>query len=121
MRQIAKIKIAELRAPDSISGELRRLISDSIQILEQSSSNEAIQFRLDWLVNIVARYIDQIPAGEAVLSLVSRTRALSGEPQAAQAYSLYFVWNFGSELFIRLCMGIYQIFQNSRICAEMLK
>ena len=26
--------------------------------------------------------------------------------QAAQAYSLYFVWNFGSERFIRLCMGI---------------
>ena len=29
-----------------------------------------------------------------------------GEAQAAQAYSLYFVWNFGSERFIRLCMGI---------------
>ena len=43
------------------------------------------------------------------------------QTQAAQAYSLYFVWNFGSKLFIRLCMGIYQIFQNSRICAEMLK
>ena len=42
-------------------------------------------------------------------------------PQAVEAYSLYFVWNFGSELFIRLCMGIYQIFQNGRICAEMLK
>ena len=45
----------------------------------------------------------------------------SNKSQAAQAYSLYFVWNFGSKLFIRLCMGIYQIFQNSRICAEMLK
>ena len=79
MRQIAKIKMAELRAQDSISSELRRLINDSIQILEQSSSNEAIQFRLDWLVNIVACYIDQIPAGEAVLSLGSKARALSGE------------------------------------------
>ena len=27
-------------------------------------------------------------------------------PQAAQAYSLYFVWNFGSKRFIRLSMGI---------------
>ena len=48
-------------------------------------------------------------------------RELLDTAQAAQAYSLYFVWNFGSELFVRLCMGIYQIFQNSRICAEMLK
>ena len=29
--------------------------------------------------------------------------------------------NFGSERFTRLCMGIYQVFQNGRICAEMLK
>ena len=29
--------------------------------------------------------------------------------------------NFGSERFIRLCTGIYQVFQNGRICAEMLK
>ena len=27
----------------------------------------------------------------------------------------------GASVFIRLCMGIYQIFQNGRICAEMLK
>ena len=33
---------------------------------------------------------------------------MPGKAQAAQAYSLYmyFVWNFGSERFIRLCMGI---------------
>ena len=55
-------------------------------------------------------------ATETTKGLGSSTKA-----QAAQAYSLYFVWNFGSELFIRLCMGIYQIFQNGRICAEMLK
>ena len=29
--------------------------------------------------------------------------------------------NFGSKQFIRFCMGIYQIFQNGRICAGMLK
>ena len=46
---------------------------------------------------------------------------LLADAQAAQAYSLYFIWNFGSELFMRLCMGIYQICQNGRICAEMLK
>ena len=55
MRQIAIDQDAELRAPGSISSELRRLINDSIQILEQSSSSEATQFCLDWLVNIVAR------------------------------------------------------------------
>ena len=35
------------------------------------------------------------------------TKLLS-KAQAAEAYSLYmcFAWNFGSERFIRLCMGI---------------
>ena len=31
---------------------------------------------------------------------------ISAGPQAAQAYSLYFVWNFGSKLFIRLCITV---------------
>ena len=45
--------------------------------------------------------------------LVSSCSQCYLQSQAAQAYSSYFVWNFGSEPFIRLCMGIYQIFQNS--------
>ena len=31
---------------------------------------------------------------------------ISGLSQATEAYSLYFVWNFGSERFIRHFMGI---------------
>ena len=58
---------------------------------------------------VLGKYQSQLPLGITV------------KPRAAQACSLYFVWNFGSELFLRLCMGNYQIFQNGRICAEMLK
>ena len=38
--------------------------------------------------------------------LLGTSSLVLGSTQAAQAYSLYFVWNFGSERFIRLCMGV---------------
>ena len=53
----------------------------------------------------------------------ARLRKVSARPQAAQAYSLSLICIELREPAISktVCMGIYQIFQNGRVSAEMIK
>ena len=46
--------------------------------MEQRSFGEPdlIRFRHDWLCNVVVRYVDHIPSGEAVLNLMHEAAVL---------------------------------------------
>ena len=69
--------VADLTAK-AISSELSKCVKDLILLVEQSSfcEDDLIKFRLDWLFSIVVRYLDCIPAGEAVLSLLRQAAVL---------------------------------------------
>ena len=68
---------ADLTA-EAISSELSKCVKDLILLVEQSSfcEDDLIKFHLDWLFGIVVRYLDFIPAGEAVLSLLRQAAVL---------------------------------------------
>ena len=53
-------------------------MKDLILLVEQSSfcEDDLIKFRLDWLFSVVVRYLDYIPSGEAVLSLLHQAAVL---------------------------------------------
>ena len=63
---------------EAILGELSKCVKDLILLVEQSSfcGDDLIKFRLDWLFSIVVRYLDHIPSGEAVLSLLRQAAVL---------------------------------------------
>ena len=65
-------------ATESISSELCKCVKDLILLVEQRSFGEPdlIRFRLDWLCNVVVRYVDHIPSGEAVLNLMHEAAVL---------------------------------------------
>ena len=65
-------------ATESISSELCKFVKDLILLVEQRSFGEPdlIRFRLDWLCNVVVRYVDHIPSGEAVLNLMHEAAVL---------------------------------------------
>ena len=63
---------------EAILSELSKCVKDLILLVEQSSfcGDDLIKFRLDWLFSIVVRYLDHIPSGEAVLSLLRQAAVL---------------------------------------------
>ena len=65
-------------ATESISSELCKCVKDLILLVEQRSFGEPdlIRFRVDWLCNVVVRYVDHIPSGEAVLNLMHEAAVL---------------------------------------------
>ena len=65
-------------ATESISSELCKCVKDLILLVEQRSFGEPdlIRFRLDWLCNVVVRYVDHIPSGEEVLNLMHEAAVL---------------------------------------------
>ena len=56
--------------------------------MEQRSFGEPdlIRFRLDWLCNVVVRYVDHIPSGEAVLNLMHEAAVLATGQQGRPRY-----------------------------------
>ena len=65
-------------ATESISSELCKCVKDLILLVEQRRFGETdlIRFRLDWLCNVVVRYVDHIPSGEVVLNLMHEAAVL---------------------------------------------
>lgn len=63
---------------EAILNELSKCVKDLILLVEQSifCGDDLIKFRLGWLFSIVVRYLDYIPSGEAVLSLLRQAAVL---------------------------------------------
>ena len=66
-------------ADESIRSELSKRVREIILLIEQRSfcEDDLIQFRLDWLYNAIVRYVDQVPYGEEVMSLVRQAVQLT--------------------------------------------
>ena len=64
---------------ESIRSELSKRVREIILLIEQRSfcEDDLIQFRLDWLYNAIVRYVDQVPYGEEVMSLVRQAVQLT--------------------------------------------
>ena len=78
---MAETEERQYSSESTLFSELRRYIQEIIMVLQQSGpyGNDFIQFRLDWLCNIVVQYVDQLSFGDSIVYLVQMVKDIVHE------------------------------------------